>query len=116
MLLVLMPDGRWLTHTVTPASENQTRPIVQIDQENRKVYIFAAAPCCSGGTIYYKQTNLDTISFDSGPGTSFMQSGSDACINNVTSTKQNLSNTTDLVALAGADCTQFHFHNKADLP
>ena len=116
MLLVLLADGRWVNHTVTSASENQTRPIVQIDQENRNVYVFAAAPCCSGGTIYYKEANLDAISFPGGPGTSFMQSASDNCISNVTSTKQNLTGTTELVALAGADCTQFYFHNRVDLP
>ena len=45
-----------------------------------------------------------------------MQSASDVCINNASSTKQNLSNATDLVAIAGADCTGFYFHNKVDLP
>jgi hypothetical protein len=115
MLLVLMVDGRWLDHTVSPASENQTRPIVQIDQQNRKLYVLAAAPCCSGGTIYHKQADLDAISFPQGPGVSFMQSASDACINNVTSTKQNLANTAGLVAIAGADCTHFYFHNSATL-
>ena len=116
MLLVLKPDGTWTNHTVTPVSENQTRAIVQIDQQNRKLFVFATAPCCSGGTVYYKQANLDAISFPSGPGTSFMESASDVCINNVSSTKQNLTSSTDLVVFAGADCTRFYFHNNINLP
>jgi hypothetical protein len=116
MLLVLEPDGSWANYTVTTAGENQTRPIVQIDEQNRRVYVFASGPCCSGDVIYYKHASLDGISFPSGSGISFMDSASDNCINNVSSTKQNLNNATDLVAIAGADCTDFYFHNKIDLP
>jgi hypothetical protein len=43
MLLVLKPDGTWTNHTFSHASENQTRAIVTIDQQNRKLYMFAAA-------------------------------------------------------------------------
>ena len=116
MLLVLKPDGSWENHTVSRVAENQTRAIVTIDQQNRQLYVFAAAPCCSGGTVYYKQADLDAISFPGGPGTLYMQSASDDCINNVSSTKQNVTSSTDLVVIAGADCTQFYFHNRVDLP
>ncbi len=90
VLLVLRPDGTWANYTFGTAGQNHTRPIVEIDQQNRNLYMFAALPCCSGGTIYYKQTSLDTLAFPTGLGTSFMQSASDVCINNVSSTKQNL--------------------------
>ena len=116
MLLVLKPDGTWVNHTVSRVAEDQTRAIVTIDQQNRQLYVFAAGPCCSGGTVYYKQTSLDAISFPIGPGSSFMQSASDACINNVSSSKQNLTGSTDLVVIAGADCTDSYFHNRIDLP
>ena len=116
MLLVLKPDGTWTNYTVSTVAESKTRAIVTIDQQNRNVYVFAAAPCCNGGTVYYKQTSLDTISFSTGMGAPFMQSASDTCINNVSSTKQNLTGSTDMVVIAGADCTHFYFHNKIDLP
>jgi hypothetical protein len=116
MLLILKPDGTWTNHTVTTVAEDETRATVIIDQQNRQLYIFAAAPCCSGGTVYYKQSSLDAISFPPGAGGTFMQSASDACINNTSSTKQNLTGATDLVVIAGADCTDFYFHNKIDLP
>jgi hypothetical protein len=116
MLLVLRPDGTWTDHTVTTVAEDETRPIVTIDQQNRQLYVVATSPCCNGGTAYYKQTSLDAISFPAGPGAVLMQSATDACINNVSSTKQNLTGSTDLVVIAGADCTDFYFHNKIDLP
>ena len=116
ILLVLKPDGTWENHTVATVADDQTRAIVTIDQQNRQLYIFAAGPCCSGGTVHYKQTSLDAISFPTGPGATFMQSASDVCINNVSSTKQNLTSSTDLVVIASADCTHSYFHNKIDLP
>ena len=116
MLLVLKPDGTWTDHTFSRVSENETRAIVEIDQQNRTLYMFAAAPCCSGGAVYYKQTSLDAISFPTGMGASFMNSAADFCINNPSSTKQNLTNATDLVVFAGANCTSSYFHNKIDLP
>jgi cell division septation protein DedD len=116
MLLVLEPDGTWTNHTFSRVSDDQTRAIVQIDQQNRTLYMFAAAPCCSGGAVYYKQTSLDAISFPTGSGATFMQSAGDNCINNPSSTKQNHTNATDLVAFAGANCTSSYFHNKIDLP
>jgi hypothetical protein len=116
MLLVLKPDGTWTNYTVSRVSQSQTRAIVAIDQQNRQLYVFAAAPCCNGGTVYYKQTSLDAIAFPTGAGAFFMQSAADACINNSSSTKQNLNGSTDLVVIAGADCTHSYFHNKIDLP
>jgi hypothetical protein len=116
ILLVLKPDGTWANHTVSRVSENQTRPIVTIDQHDRKLYVFAAEPCCSGDVIHYKQAALDAISFPSGAGASFMDSSTDNCINNVSSTKQNLDSSTDLVAIASADCSGLYFHNIINLP
>jgi len=116
MLLVLRPDGTWTNHTVSRVSDSQTRPIVTIDQQNRQLYFFASAPCCNGGTVYYKQTSLDSISFPTGMGTLFMHSPTDVCINNASSTKQSLGGTTNLVVIAGADCTHSYFHNTIDLP
>jgi hypothetical protein len=116
MLLVLKPDGTWANHTFSTVAQNQTRPIVTIDQQNRKIYMFAAQPCCSGDVIYYKQASLDSISFAPGSGSSIMDSPDENCINNVSSTKQSLNNASDLVVIAGADCTRFYFHNKIELP
>jgi hypothetical protein len=116
LLLRLKPDLTWTSHVFGRVSDNHTRPNVLIDSENRQVYMFASAPCCSGGTIYYKQSSLDNISFPPGLGTPFIQSSTDPKINNVTTTKQELNGTTDLVLMAGDDSTRFYLHNHIDLP
>jgi hypothetical protein len=115
MVLVLRPDGTWASHTFSKVSNSHTRPMLLIDQDNRVLHVFAGAPCCNGGTVYHKQASLDAMLFPIGLGTPFMQSSSDDCINNPTSTKQNLNAATDLVVLAGADCTDHYFHNMSDL-
>ena len=47
-------------------------PILLIDNENRQLYLFAVAPCCSGGVIYYKKASLDNANFPPGLGTPFI--------------------------------------------
>jgi hypothetical protein len=116
MALVRATDGTWGNHTVYTTADDHTRAIIQLDTASGNVYTFTSAPCCSGGTIYYKQSAIDSIAFAPGPGTVFMQSASDACINNVSSTKQNVDGASELVVIAGADCTTFYMHNKLDLP
>ncbi len=111
LLLVLDGNGSWQRHTVATVAENHTRPLVLIDQENRQLYWFASSPCCSGGTIYYKQTSLDNIDFAPGLGTPFIESGIDLNVNNITSTKQALDSSTGLVAIASDDHTRYYLHN-----
>ena len=88
-----------------------------IDEENRDLYMFATVPVGSAtsGAIYYKQTDLDSISFPTGLGTPFIWNSTDDHINNATSTKQNLNSTTDLLLMAGDDGTRYYFHNVIDL-
>lgn len=120
-LLVLGTDGTWKQPTVFGrVQDDHTRPIVKIDQTNRKLYVFATAPV-TGGTIYYKQANLsDRISFPEGRGTPFIQSSTGTPINNVTSTKQNLSSATGLLLLASENpsttsTSRFYWHNTIEL-
>jgi hypothetical protein len=112
LLLVLKPDNTWQQFTFGQVRDNHTRPIVLIDQESRQLYMFAASPCCSGGVIYYKQTSLDKIVFDSGLGTPFIQMRTDTHINNVTSTKQNLNSMTGLLVVASDDTSGYYVHNE----
>lgn len=116
-LLVLGTNGSWKPPAVFGrVQDDHTRPIVKIDQTNRKVYVFATAPCCDGGTIYYKRANLaDSISFPSGRGTPFIQSSTDTHINNVTSSKQNLTAASGLLLLASDDTSDFYLHNSLEL-
>jgi hypothetical protein len=116
MLLVMKPDGTWNHYTVWQVKDSVTRPIVMIDQEHRDLYVLGSAgPCCNGGAIFYKKTSLDHPSFAPGLGTPLIQNGTDTHVNNVTSTKQNLSSATGLLVAAGDDTTKYYLHKYTSL-
>lgn len=115
MLLVLRADGSWEHHVYGTVGDNQTRPLLLIDQEHRELYMFASAPCCSGGSIYYKTSPLDAISFASGEGIPFMRNGRSSAINNPASTRQNLDSSTDLLVIASDDKDNVYVHNTITL-
>jgi hypothetical protein len=112
MLLVLGQNGEWTSHVFGRVGDHHSRPIVMLDEEHRELYMFATAPT-GGGTIYYKRTDLDNISFPSGMGTPFIQSATDTHIDDATSTKQNLA--TGLVVLASDSESKYYLHNAVDL-
>jgi hypothetical protein len=116
LLLVLGNDGTWRRYPFGTVADDHTRPIVAIDRQNRRIYEFATAPCCSGGAVYYKQTSLDGPSFPPGLGTPFLQSLTSHNINNPTTTKQELSGDTDLAVMASDDQTDLYWYGILDLP
>ncbi len=114
-VLRLGADGTWTSHEFGTVSDKQTRPLVQIDIDNRQVYVFAASPCCRGAVIYMKASSLDNISFPPGVGTPFIQSATDENINNPTGTKQTVGSTSGLLVLVGDDVTHVYLHNYTSL-
>jgi len=114
-LLVLNPAGQWSATKVWSVKDQGTRAIVQIDTQARELYVFGAAPCCAGGTIYYKKTGLDNPTFAPGLGTPFIHSDAHPEANNATSTKQNLNGTTGLLVMAGDDSTRTYLYNRLPL-
>jgi Bacterial Ig-like domain len=99
------------SHTVWTVADNVTRAITVLDKGARDVYVFGAAPCCSGGIVYMKRSAIANPTFAAGLGTPFIQSAQDPKINNPTSTKQSVDGTTGLLVLAGDDSTRFYLHN-----
>ena len=116
MLLVLQADGTWDQHVVSRVVDDQTRPLLLIDQEERQLFVFTSAPCCLGGKIYVASSGLDRIEFPFGRGTPFMDVGADGEINNPTSTRQNLGSATDLLVIASDDASNRYHHNVLHLP
>ncbi len=110
-LLVRGRDGSWGSHVVSRVGDKQTRPIAQIDQANRNLYVFATAPCCRGGAIYYKRTSLVDVSFPEGQGAPFIQSTTDTHINDASSTKQSVGSGMGLLVLASDLNSGFYLHN-----
>jgi hypothetical protein len=115
VLLWLDSTGQWRNRVVGTVADDLTRAIVQIDTTNRRLHVFAASPCCNGGTIYTKSSPLASISFAPGKGTPFIQSATDVNINNPSATKRNVNSATDVVVVAGDDTTQYYLHNSLNL-
>jgi Bacterial Ig domain/Fibronectin type III domain len=114
VLIVRDSKGSWSSYPFGAVEDVHTRPMVMIDEEHREIFMFAVSPEV-GGTIYYKKSPLDNISFAPGLGTPFMQSDVDTDISNPTSTKQNLNSQTGLVILASANTHGYYWHNYMSL-
>ncbi|NOT31482.1 MAG: hypothetical protein HOP15_13625 [Planctomycetes bacterium] len=100
-LLVRDVAGTWQQHLVTTAPEGFARPIALLDEQARRIHVFATVgPTSLGGAIHRKSSSLDAIAFAPGQGTIAIQDGSGRVVNNPTSTKQNLSSVTGRVVLA----------------
>ena len=114
VLLVLTRDGVWEQHVVSTVGDETTRPLLLIDTDHRQLHVFYSAPCCSGGTIYTKTSSLDQIHFGPGVGTPFMRSKSNR-LNNVASTKQNVTAQSGLLLIASDDRGDRYMHNFLEL-
>ena len=114
-LLRLRRDGTWTSHRFGTVTENHTRPLVQVDIDHRKVYVFAVSPCCRGDVIYMKVSSLDALSFPPGRGTPFIESPTDVNLNNPTGTKQLVGSASGLLVLVGDDVTHTYLHNYKSL-
>jgi trimeric autotransporter adhesin len=108
MLLVRDPAGDWSSYVFGRVQDHHTRPILELDEADGIVHMFATSPG-SGGTIFEKTAPVDSISFAAGLGTAVIKDA-DGKVNNVTSTKQNVSASTGLV-VAAAGSNSHYWHN-----
>jgi hypothetical protein len=117
-LLVLDDAGVWHNHTAFSVADEPTRPQVELDPVRRKVYVFTSiGPCCTGGTIAVKTSDLDDIAFGAGNGETLMRSAADTHLNNVTTTKQPVDKAmSSLPLLAGDDTTHQYWQSTLALP
>jgi hypothetical protein len=102
-------DGTWTSHVAAQVQDDATRPIIQVDATNQRLYVFMTAPV-SGGSIYMKSAPLSDVSFPGGRGTPFV-TWPGKYLNNATGTKQSLTSTTGIVVLActgGTDRRYYH--------
>ncbi len=105
------PDGNWTYHTVGAKSEDHTRPIVLLDPEQQLVHVLATTIVSGRSVIVRKSTSLETLVFPQGRGQPFIDSPADSFVNNITSTKQNLTHSSGLLAIACDPITRYYFHN-----
>jgi hypothetical protein len=121
------PDGTLSFHEYSTRADNDTRPLLLIDEDDDKAYIFVVGKS-GGNMICYKSLTIssppsntgDFPAGNCGPGgagepTEFIDdeaAGLYKKINNPTSTKQNVNSTTGLVVLAADDFNgQVYVHN-----
>ena len=72
--------------------------------------MFASAPTCTGGRVYYKRTPLDDISFEPGRGELFMRSTDGTPIGDSSSTKQAIDSTTGAVVVASNEARDYYYN------
>jgi PKD repeat protein len=109
-LLVRSTNGTWSKHLFSDASNHHTRPIVVLDTTHNVIHMFATADE-TGGTIYQKSTEFDNIAFPPGIGTPVIRDADNPNMNDVTSTKQNVTSASGIVVLASHDQTGYYWHN-----
>ncbi len=114
LLVVLDAQGTWHNYLFGRVKDKHTRPIVLLDTEHRVVYMVATSPF-GGGTIYYKASSMDRISFSPGLGTPLIVTGQGDDLNNATSTEQNLSSETGFLVLASDNRAGHYVHVAASL-
>ena len=108
--------GTWATTVYGRVSDSHTRPIVLLDPTDNALHMFATCPQPplksgqSGGNICEKTASMTNPSFPTGIGTAVIQDHTSTDMNDVTSTKQNLSPTTGLVVLANDKTTHLYWH------
>ena len=91
-----------------------TRPILLLDTQNRRLYVFTRNRD-PDMAIYYKSADMDNIQFEAGIGTPFIKSLDDTHINDPTSTKQDVNGATGIVVLASDSSSKYYFHNYLSL-
>jgi PKD repeat protein len=120
-ILALNPNsGTWDAAPFDAISDCHTRPQIVIDSANRVLHVFATAPytgCAfsgAAGTIFEKTSSLNSLSFAPGRGTPVIRDAASDNLNNVTTTKQNVTPSTGLIVLASNDVTKRYWHG--DIP
>ncbi len=121
-LLVRSTGGTWTRYPVGRVSDSNTRAILELDTAASELHVFMTGPHNGsgsgqeGGDIVEKVSDLSPIDFSTGAGTAVIRDDSKPDLNNVTSTKQNLNDTTGIVVLAFNDNTNRYWHHRETLP
>ena len=104
--------GTWsASHTVNTVSNGNTRAQLVLDEAQSLVYVLSSSGSTTDGTIYIKTAPLSTLTFPAGKGATFIKSATDVAIDDVSVTKDRVSQSTGLLAEASDHITFQFFHN-----
>ena len=109
LLMVRGADGSWERQVVGTYANSHTRAIVEIDEGADRLDVFATHGQ-SGGTIVRKSTTLSAPDFAAGIGEFVMEDTGAEKLNDVTSTKQNVTAASGIVVLANDNTTVRYWH------
>jgi hypothetical protein len=105
------PSGTWVNHQVGRKIDQHTRPIVLLDPDNGLIHILAGSSATGKDVVYRKTASLSDLVFSEGLGVAFMDSPIDYKVGNITSTKQNLTSASGLLAIASDRDSRHYLHN-----
>jgi hypothetical protein len=107
--------GVWTRHSFATTNLNHSRPIVVLNDENQRLYVFARSTDTGPGIVYLKSASLSDLIFPVGLGTPIIQSATDLDVTNPTSTKQVVTRTSGILVLAADKTSRYYLHNYIDL-
>ncbi|WP_439939784.1 PKD domain-containing protein [Nocardia sp. N13] len=108
--LLVLKNGTWTNVIHSRVRDNMTRPIILLEPSNDKLHVFATSPL-AGGVIYEKTTSMSNPVFAEGKGDPYIKLADHTFINNATSTKQNITDTSGVLVLASDQKTGYYVHN-----
>jgi PKD repeat protein len=119
LILLLVRDPAtesWSSYPVARVLDCPNRPTVVLDEEHRQLHVLYTEPgpdgvCREGGEIVEKTSPLDAISFPVGEGRAIVREAASSFIHNMGSTKQDVSSSTGLLALAVNTETKRYWHH-----
>jgi trimeric autotransporter adhesin len=121
-LLTRAPAGSWSATTFGTVSNSHTRPIVLVDEQHGVLHMFATCPQppntsgqSGGDTCEKTAPETNTPSFTTGIGTAVIRDADSAEMNDATSTKQNVNDTTGIVVQANNATTDVYWHMQESL-
>ena len=97
---------------------NPTRPIVSLDTNHRRIYVFTSNvdPADNTAGIYFKRTSMDAPSFTTNSiGAPFMHSAGDVLVSDPSSMKQNLTDASGLTVVGDDRGAKVYLHNRISL-
>ena len=122
LLALNVNSGNWDTYVYGTVADCHTRPQIVLDSTNKVIRMFATAPTSAGcsysgapGSIYEKTTPMNKIAFAPGRGTPVIRDAASENMNDVSTTKQNVTNASGLVVLASNDSTSRYWHADMNL-
>jgi len=114
-ILKRSPFGIWTRQSFATTNLNHSRPVVVLNEENQRLYVFARSTDTGPGIVYLKSASLSDLVFPPGLGTPIMQSATDLDITNPTSTKQVVNSATGILVVAADKDSRYYLHNYIDL-